>query len=271
MRETMSNLTRDILYAARLLRKNPGFAAVAIAPLALGIGANCAIYTVVHGVVLKPLPFRDADRLVRVTSDINGQGLADAGLSYPELFDYRTQSGLFSEISGVFPINANLTDANRPERIEALLVDANYFSLLGVGARLGRVFGPADYRPGIAEVGVISDGLWKRRYGADRNILGKTYRLDNDTYTIIGVMPPGFPHPGKGLQTDVDVWSPAGSTASPFSNQPPRGGYFLQGAIRRLKPRVSLAQARARLSVLARELRREVPADYPAAAAWTAR
>jgi putative ABC transport system permease protein len=222
----MSNLTRDILYDARPCGRTRLL--VAIATLALGIGANCAIYTVVHGVLLKQLPFRDADRLVRVTSDINGQGLADAGLSYPELVDYRNRSGLFSEISGVFPINANLTDANRPERVEALLVDVNYFSLLGAGARLGRVFGPAGRRPGIAEVGVIGDGLWKGRYSADKNILGKTYRLDNDTYDHRRG-PSRLPPSGKVLQTDVDVWSPAGWTAAVFNQ--PRGGCFLQGAI----------------------------------------
>jgi predicted permease len=267
----MTSLAQDLRYAARTFRKNPGFAAIAVATLALGIGASCAIYTVVHSVLLKPLPFRDPGRLVRVTSDLTGQGLSDAGLSYPELSDYRGRSGLFTDISGVFPINANLTDGNRPERVEALLVDVNYFSMLGVEASLGRLFRPEDYRQGIAEVGVISDGLWRRRYGADRGVIGKTFRLDNDTYTILGVLPPVFRHPGRVMQTDVDVWCPAGWIASPFSDRPIRNAYFLQGAIARLAPGVSVEQARARLATLGAALAAEYPNDYPKTAGWVPR
>ena len=114
----MNTLLQDVRYAVRMLRKSPGFTAVAVATLAIGIGANTAIFSVVHAVLLKPLPFERPGELVRVTADLKGQGLTDAGLSPPELFDYRDRSGAFSAISGLFPINANITGMERPERAE---------------------------------------------------------------------------------------------------------------------------------------------------------
>jgi putative ABC transport system permease protein len=150
-------------------------------------------------------------------------------------------------------------------------VDVNYFANYEAIEARWAASRPDDYRPGIAEVAVISDGLWKRRYGADKNVIGKKYRLDNDSYTILGVLPPGFRHPGRGLQTDVDVWSPAGWIASPFSDRPVRNGYFLQGAIARLAPGVSVAEARARLATLGASLSAEYPNEYPKAAGWEPR
>jgi putative ABC transport system permease protein len=266
----MQTLWQDLRYATRLLLKMPGFTFVAVLTLALGIGANTAIFSVVHAVLLRPLPFEHPEQLVRVTGDLRQMNLPDAGMSAPELFDLRDRSGLFTEISGLFPINANLTEVDQPERVEALIVDVNYFSLLGVGAQVGRVFQAEDYSTGISEVAVISDGVWRRRYGSASDVLGKKFRLDNDLYTIIGVMPASFRHPGRSIQTDVEVWVPAGWTGAPFNN-PPRGAYMLQGALARLKPGVTIEQAQARLNDLAHELRKEYPNDYPEKAGWTPR
>ena len=151
----MQTLWQDLRYATRLLLRMPGFTFVAVLTLALGIGANTAIFSVVHAVLLSPLPFEHPEQLVRVTGDLRQMNLPDAGMSGPELFDFRERSGLFTDISGLYPINANLTEVDQPERVEALLVDVNYFSLLGAGAQVGRVFQKEDYSTGISEVAVI--------------------------------------------------------------------------------------------------------------------
>ena len=266
----MQTLIQDLRYGARMLLKNPGFTLVAIVTLALGIGAVTAIFSVVYGVLLRPMPFDRPEQLVRVTADLQRMSLPDVGMSGMELFDYRDRTDLFDQISGIYPINANITWVDQPERVEALLVDVNYFSLLGANPQLGRTFQPEDYQSGIAEIAVISDGLWKRRYGADPDAIGKKFRLDNDLYTIVGVMPPGFRHPGRVIQTDVEVWAPAGWVGSPFNN-PPRRAYMLQGAIARLKPGLTVAAAQSGLSALAEQLRKEFPDDYPDSAGWTPR
>jgi putative ABC transport system permease protein len=266
----MQTLIQDLRYGARMLAKKPGFALVAIITLALGIGANTAIFSIVHAVLIRSLPFERPEQLVRVTADLQKMNVPDVGMSGLELFDYRDRANVFDQISGIYPINANITWVDQPERVEALLVDVNYFSLLGANAQLGRIFQAEDYQSGIAEIAVISDGLWKRRYGADPDAIGKKFRLDNDLYTIVGVMPPDFRHPGRVIQTDVEVWAPAGWIGSPFNN-PPRRAYMLQGAIARLKPGITVAAAQSDLDAMAEQLRKEFPDDYPEQAGWTPR
>ena len=158
--------------------------------MALGVGANSAIFTIVNAVVLRPLPYAHADRLVRVTADVAGNS-PDIGMSPPELFDYRDRADLFDEIAGVWPIDANITELDEPERVEVLLASPSYFSVLNAHAALGRVFSPDDNAPGIAEVAVISDAMWKRRFGAAPDVIGRKLRIDGDWYTVVGVMPPG--------------------------------------------------------------------------------
>jgi putative ABC transport system permease protein len=265
----MESFFQDIRFALRTLVKQPSFAVIAIATLALGIGTNTAIFTVVNAVVLEPLPFPASDRLVRITADLPGVGASDIGVSPPELFDYRDRSGIFEEISGVYPIDANLTEVDVPERVEVLLVSPEYFSVLGVRPQLGRFFGSEDNHPGIAEVVVISDALWKRRFGGAPDAIGRKLRIDADWYTVVGVTPPEFRHPGRSLRTEVDMWAPSGYRATPFPSPPPRGAYFLRGAIGRLKPDLTVAQAQQRLDAFAAQIRQQYPVDYPARAAWT--
>jgi putative ABC transport system permease protein len=176
------------------------------------------------------------------------------------LFDLR-RADVFDDISAVWPISANLTETDEPERVETALVDANYFSTLGIGAEVGRVFGRSDAQPGIAEVAVISHALWKRRFGGDPSVLGTRIRIDNDMYSIVGVAPASFRHPGRGTETDVEVWAPAGWLASPFSPQPIRRAYLLQGGLGRLKAGLTVEAAQQRVDALAERLRREYPAD----------
>jgi predicted permease len=262
---------QDLRFALRGLRRAPGFAAIAIATLALGIGANGALFTVVNAVVMRPLPYADADRLVRVTSDFTGLNGIDVGMSQPELAEYRDRSGLFEGIAGVWAINANLTEIDQPERVEVLLASPSYFDVLGVRPQLGRLFGPQDDGPGITEVLVISDALWRRRFGGSREAIGRKLRVDNDWYTVIGVLPPGFRHPGRSVLTDVDVWAPTGYVGNPFPNPAQRSNYFITGAIARLRPGIGVEEARQRLHAMAQELRAAYPNDYPARAAWTPR
>ncbi|HEX8292484.1 MAG TPA: ABC transporter permease [Pyrinomonadaceae bacterium] len=263
-------LLRDIRYALRMLWKNPGFTAVVVLTLALGIGANTAIFSVVDAVLLRPLPFHDPEQLVLVRDDLTGRQAENVGMSVPELKDLQQSTDVFEEVSGVWPVDANLTGSDRPERIELLAVNANYFTLLGAGARLGRVFGPQDRAEGFSEGVVISDGLWRRMFGADPNVLGRRVYVDTDAYTIIGVMPPGFRHPARTLRNDVEMWANAGFVGPPFNN-PPREQRMLPGAIARLKSGVNVGQAQARVDSLVSRLREQFPAAYPAEAGWAVR
>ncbi|HVH55193.1 MAG TPA: ABC transporter permease [Vicinamibacterales bacterium] len=265
----MDTLFQDVRFALRTHSRQPGFTAIVLLTLALGIGANTAIFTVVNAVVLQPLPFDNAGQLVRVTADAEGLGSSDIGMSPPELFDYRDSTGLFEGIAGLYPINANLTEVDEPERVEVLLVSPEYFSILGVRPALGRVFSKAeDDHPGIAEVVVISDAIWARRFGRAPDVLGRTLRIDDDSFKIVGVMPPSFRHPGRTLRGDVEMWAPAGYRSDPFP-PPGRRGYFLAGSIARLKPGITVNDAQQRLNAFAEQTRAAYPTDYPASARWT--
>ena len=267
----MSTLLHDLRYAVRMLRKNLAFTVVAVLTLTFGIGANTAIFSVVNAVVLRPLPFPKSEQLVIIRDDLTGRQIEDVGLSVDELKDLQERSGVFQQVSAVWPVDANLTGSERPERIELLAVSPNYFSLLGATAQLGRVFGPEEQQAkGFAEGVVISDRLWKRLYGSDPNILGRKVYADTDLYTIIGVMPPGFRHPGKTLRNEVDMWATAGFSANPFG-PPVRAARILPGAIGRLKDGTDINQAQAKLNGLVAQLQTEFPKEYPAQAGWTLR
>jgi predicted permease len=266
----MHTFFHDLRHAIRMLRNKPGFTFVAVLTLALGIGANTAIFSVVNAVVLRPLPFPRSEELVIIRDDLTGRQIEDVGLSVDELKDFQERSGVFEQISAVWPVDANLTGSDRPERIELLAVSPNYFSLLGANPQLGRVLGPQDQAQGFAEGVVISDGLWRRLFGADQNILGRKVYADTDLYTIVGVMPPGFRHPGKTLRNDVDMWATAGFSANPFG-PPVRSQRILPGAIGRLKAGKNLEQAQAQLDAFVANLRNEFPKEYPAEAGWSVR
>jgi putative ABC transport system permease protein len=263
----MTFAINDTKLAIRMLWKQPAFTAIAVVTLALGIGANTAIFSVVNAVLLRPLPFPRAEQLVLVSDDLTGRQLTNVGMSVPELQDLQERSGVFEEISAVWPVDANLTGSDRPERIELLAVSPNYFSLLGAKPQLGRVFGPEDNAQGFAEGVIISDGLWRRVFGADPNILGRKVRADTDLYTVVGVMPAGFRHPGRTLRDDVEMWGTAGFTANPFG-PPRRAVRMLPGAIGRLKPGLTVQQAQTQLDSFAAGLTSEFPNEYPADAGW---
>ena len=264
----MTTLLQDMRYGLRVLWKSPGFTIVAVLSLALGVGANTAIFSIVNAVLLRSLPFSHPDRLVKIVANNRGVGAQDIGLSVPELDDLRTRAGVFEQVTVTWPTDVNLTGAERPQRLEAQAVSPNYFSMLGISAHIGRVFGPGDEAQGFAEAVVISDSLWARGFGRDPGILGRRVQLDNDPYTIVGVLPPGFRHPGRTLATDVEIWITAGFRANPFP-KPDRSLRFLPGAIGLLKPGISREQAQARLDAFASQLRAEYATDYPAGSGWS--
>jgi predicted permease len=267
----VASFVQDLRYALRMLLKNPGFTMVAVLTLALGIGANVAAFSVVFAVVLRPLPFPHAEQLVRVFDDLHGTNEQDIGMSAPELWDLQDRSGVFQELSAVAPSNSAIGGADRTVRAESLVTSPDYFALLGAKPQLGRVYTAQDAVPGFLEPVVISNGFWSRNYGSDPKIIGRKMRLDNDLYKIVGVMPPGFRHPGRTLNTDVDVWIATGFNALPFPVPAARSQRMIPGAIGRLKPDLTVAQAQAGLDAYVAQLSRQYPTEYPAASAWAVR
>ena len=264
----LENLLQDLRYGWRMLLQKPAFTIMAVLTLALGVGANTAIFSIVNAVLLRSLPYRDPDRLVRIFFNEPGVGLRHVSFSKPELDDLQTRAGVFEDVTPIFEGTENLTGAKQPERLEAVNGSFRYFSMLGVIPQIGRLFGPQDFAPGFAPLAVISDGLWHRAYGADPNVLGRTIRIDNEPFTIIGVLPRGFRHPGPTTSGDAEMFCPFGFSAAPFP-PPMRGTRILESGIGRLKRGVTLAQAQARLTAMAAQLRHDFPADYAPQAQWT--
>src|SRR6202051_4365218 len=176
----MGTLLQDVRYGLRMLVKKPTFTIVAVLTLALGVGANAAIFSIVNAVLLRSLPYRDPDRLVRIFFNEPGVGLRDVEFSKPELDDLQTRAGVFEDVTPIFEGSENLTGAKQPERVEGVNTSFSYFSVLGVIPQIGRLYRPQDFVPGFDAQAVISDGLWRRAYGADPNVLGGTIRIDSD-------------------------------------------------------------------------------------------
>ena len=268
----IENLLFDLRYAARMLLRSPGFSFIAIATMALGIGATTAIYSVIDATLLHPLPFPNPSELVRIQDDLPGVGAQGVGISVPEWRDL-VSSGIFQSaaITGT-GANVNLTGSAQPLRLSFKQVTPNYFAVLGVGAQLGRVLDPRDTTPGYNLEVVISDGLWRREFAADPHIIGKALRLDNDEYHVVGVMPRGFRDQGSTSdEQNVELWLGAGFAGVPFP--PPLRGSRLRSraVLARLKPGLSIAAAQGRLDALVASIKQQYPAEYPAQTAWTVR
>src|ERR1700730_6326386 len=264
-------LIQDVRFAFRMLRKSPGFTAVAVLTIALGIGATTAIFSVVDATLLRPLPYPQSDQLVSIQNDIPGLGAQDVGLSEPEWQDLQ-QSEIFEYVSPAWFDENNLTGSSQPARVRLLLVAPNYFALLGVKPQLGRAFNLEDHSPGLIPEVLISDGLWKRAVGSDPHILDQSIRPDTDLYRIVGVMSAGFDAPGRTAEErNIEVWAATSFYGAPMSDHPPRNGRNLPTAIARLKPGLTIAVAQTRLDALVASLQKQFPADYPPQNAWTVR
>ena len=268
----IETLLQDLRYAIRMLLRSPGFSFIAIATVALGIGATTAIYSVIDATLLHPLPYPSPAELVRVQDDLPGVGSQGVGISVPEWRDLES-SGIFQSVSITGTgANVNLTGAAQPLRLSFKQVTPNYFAVLGVDAQLGRTFDPHDATPGYNLEVVISDGLWRREFGADPQIIGKALRLDNDVYHVVGVMPRGFRDQGTTSdEQNVELWLGAGFAGIPFPT--PQRSVRLQSraVLARLRSGLSIAAAQGRLDALVASLKKQYPAEYPVQTAWTVR
>ncbi len=258
----METLFRDIQYAARVLFKNPGFSVVAIITLALGIGANTAIFSVVNAVVLRPLPYAEPDRLVMLWETIGGN---DRRSGAPGNFvDWRAQNNTFQEMAATFYANFNLTSDGEPDRIDGATITSNLMSMLGASAQLGRTFQPDDDEHQDRSLVLLSDGLWKRRFGADRNVVGRKITIDETPHTVVGVMASGFQYPSRS-----EMWvlgRNRNAVPMSFLSQFPkndwtheRDAHFIN-VIGRLKPNTTISQAQSDIAGIARRLELEFPA-----------
>jgi putative ABC transport system permease protein len=263
----MDAFWRDLRFAIRGLARAPAFTAVAVLTLAIGIGANTAIFSVVNAVLLRPLAYAQPDQLVALTSSMTGRNLQDVPVSAPEFNDYRREVDAFSDVAAAWPININLTEVGEPERVAAAVVSPNFFRLLGAAPVLGRDFTEQDTGGHIGFVAMISYDLWQRRFGGDRDVIGKRVRLDDDPITIVGVMPKGFRHPGESNTAPLEVWAPVDlSDPDPnFVNN--RQARVLQ-VVARLKPGHTIADAQQALDGLRLRWYDQYPNAYPRAIGW---
>ena len=244
----MSDLVQDVRYAVRTLRHSPGFAIVALLTLALGIGANSAIFSFVDGVLLKPLPYPDPDRLVLVWEKPPGGGInVVSALNY---LDWRDHSDVFAHIAATTGGSVTLTGSGEPRRIPGGRVSAAYFDAFGVKAVMGRTFAPDEDQPGKEHVVVLSYRLWANEFGGDRTLVGRTLTLNGEAFTVIGVLPEGSPFD----RTNNRLWRPLAFAPGERT----RNFHWLQ-VVARLKPGVTLEQARARMDAIGAQ----IAADYP--------
>jgi len=247
----MNTLLQDIRYGFRGLWRNPGFSIVAALSLALGIGANTAIFSVVNAALLRPLPFHDPDRLVMVWEDASFAGFPRNTPAPANYADWKSQNHVFEDM-GALAINSfNLTGDGEPEKIDSYEVTANFFSMLGVKPALGRGFLPGEDTP-FVRVTVLSYGLWERRYGADRGVIGQEILLNGEKYTVVGVMPAGF----QFLNPEVGLWATTAFT--PEEMLANRGSHYLT-VVARMKPGVTLLQADADIKTVMRRIARDYP------------
>ena len=258
----MDTLLQDIRYGIRMLRKSPAFTTVAVITLALGIGANTAIFSIVNAVLLRPLPFPQPDRLMFLTEMVERPSgpMSMSATSYPDFFDWRSQNHGFKGIAAYHDNDFTLTGTGQPLHVSGQTVSAGFFSVLGIEPMLGRGFLPEEEKPG-SRVVVLSQSLWQSVYGSDRNIVGRNITVNQQSYQVVGVMPPGFTFPldadppklWRTIAVDAEVTTPGDQ---PVTQQ--RGAHFLQ-AVARLKDGTTVDQAREEMNLIAQSLAKQYP------------
>ena len=247
---------KEIRFALRQLRKSPGFTFIAVLTLALGIGANTAIFSVVNAVLLRPLPYKAPERLISIWEASAKDDIPKEPLSFPNFTDYRAQAQSFDGIGGFTTSSMILSGGDgEPERIIAAPVIGDFFSVLGVEPIIGRKFLPDENEDGKNRVAILSHAFWQRRFGADRNIVGQQITLSGNQYTVVGVMPPVFQDPVPAARRPVEIWAPL-AVSEGMRNS--RRGDFIQ-TIARLKPNATIEQARAELLAIAKRLEQQYP------------
>jgi len=247
----MQSFLQDLRYGARMLLKNPGITFVVILALALGIGANTAIFSVVDAVLLRPLPYEEADRLVFLNE--RSPVIEEMSVSYPNFTDWRTQNHVFEKIGVYNRASYNLTGSGEAERITTGQVSADLFAALRVNAGIGRLFTNDEDKPGATPVVVLSHGLWQRHFGGQTSILNQQLTFNGKSYTVVGVMPQGFQYPSR-----VEMWVPVGQLSGEAMWQS-RGNHPGLYAVARLKPGASIAAAQADMENIAVNLEKQYP------------
>ncbi len=262
----MNTFIQDIRYGFRMLRKNPGFTLVALLALALGIGANTALFSVVYGVLLKPLPYAQGKELVVLRQAFPKANVQNAGFSVKEIQDYREQAKSLAQIEQYHQMSFVLLDGQEPDEVRAGVVSAHFFDLLGVKPYLGRFFTSADDTRGADAVLVLSYNFWQTRYGGDRSILGRQFRMNDKVHTVIGVLPPVPQYPREN-----DVYMP--TMACPFSSSPQaisnRSARMMQ-AFGRLKYGADVKTGNNEVALVATRMQQQYPTDYPASRGFSA-
>ena len=255
----MGTLIQDLRYGLRMLRISPGFTVVAILTLALGIGANTAIFSVVNAVLFRPLPYPNPGQLALLPEASPKQGITDAGMSYPSLLELRDNSRVFSAVAGLVSHSLTLTGRGEPSEARTIVVTQDFFSVFDTKPLLGRTLLPGDGERGRAPVAVLSEGMWRSQFGADPNILGSPATLDMRPYTVVGVMPAEFRTPFFD-QAD-QLWIPLVQDPlfSGWMTRPQKTHWLPVFA--RLRPEVSFAQAKAEMEIMTARLAKEFPAE----------
>ncbi len=261
----MDTLLKDLRYSFRMLLKKPGFTVIAVLALAIGIGANSAIFSVINTVLLRPLPYNNPDRLIAVMEQSPQRGYPEMPISYANFADWVDQNHVFEELAAFRTDDFTLTGIGEPERVSGTRVSASLFPMLETQPLSGRVFGVAEDKPGAERVVVLSYRMWQRHFGSDPNVLGQPITLDDESYTIIGIMPQSFRFPavftyaGKTVNQASDFWVPI----APALSETPRGSHS-SFAIGRLKAGVTLEEARAEMAAIESRLEQQYPDENTA-------
>jgi putative ABC transport system permease protein len=250
----MDNLLNDLRYAARVLAKNPGFTLIAVITLALGIGANTTIFSVVNGVLLSPLPYQEPERLVQVWETWPPGETYSGGVSPNNFADWRNQAQSFDELGAYWLWLYTLTGTSEPTEVAGMKVSANFFALLGITPQMGRTFLPEEEQPDKNRVAIISHAFWQRRFDSNAEVIGQTLRLDDGSYTIIGVLPPDFRQTELAVDYGAEVWTP--EAVNPADNR--RANHYLS-VIGRLKSGVTFEQVQTEMATIARQLEQAYP------------
>jgi predicted permease len=256
----METLFKDVRHGIRSLLKHPGFTTIAVVTLALGIGANTAIFSVINAVLLRPLPYHEPDRLVTIWEEMPQRGMYEIPVSFANLRDWVDQTKTLDQISAYTFTNLNLSGVGEPARLGAVRSSANLFSLVGAAPLLGRLFLPEEDKEGANRVVILGHALWQSRFGSDSAIIGRSLTLDNQKHTVVGVMPSGFQFPvgfgylGKVLNDPIDLYVPLAATGKELGR-----GHYSFFAMGRLKPGITIDQARAEMTTIEGRLEQQYP------------
>src|SRR5258705_3493231 len=256
----METLFKDVRHGIRSLLKHPGFTTIAVVTLALGIGANTAIFSVINAVLLRPLPYHEPDRLVTIWEEMPQRGMYEIPVSFANLLDWVDQTKTLDQISAYTFTNLNLSGVGEPARLGAVRSSASLFSLVGAAPLIGRSFLPEEDKEGANRVVILGHALRQSRFGSDSTIIGRSLTLDNQNYTVVGVMPSSFQFPvgfgylRKVLNDLTDLYDPLAATSAEL-----RRGNYSFFAIGRLKPGVTFEQARAEMATIEGRLEQQYP------------